>query len=216
MKKPYIIIGNGGHAKVLIDTLLLLGEEILGILDEDKSSHGGKTLGVKILGGDDILVNYPANEIFLVNGLGGTTTTSLRKSLYKKMKNKGYEFPSVVHPSAVVSSNASIAKGVQVMAGALVQAGCFIDENSIINTSASIDHDCSIGSHVHIAPGVVLSGDVTVCDNSHIGTGASIIQGITIANDVLVAAGAVVLANIEAGLKVKGIPAVPFSKDSNQ
>ncbi len=93
------------------------------------------------------------------------------------------------------------------MAGAVVNIGTRVKENSIINTNASVDHDCLIGAHVHIAPGVTLSGGVTVGEGSHIGTGASVMQGIEIGANVIVGAGAVVIDNIETGKTVCGVPA---------
>ncbi len=211
MSLPVIILGAGGHAKGLVDALLAASAVIAGIVDPDPALTGTKVLGVPVLGGDDIVNEYPPSEIQLVNGLGSVGLPVKRQQLFEKFKGMGYKFATVVHPSAVIASDVVLGEGVQVMAGVVIQPGCRIGINSIINTRASVDHDCAIGDHVHIAPGVTMSGGVKIGMGSHIGTGATVIQGLSIGNGCLVAAGAVVTNNIIAGAMVRGVPAREFA-----
>jgi len=210
MSLPVIILGAGGHAKVLIDSLLADSTVIAGIVDPNPSLAGTKILGVPVLGEEDIVKEYPPSEILLVNGLGSVGLPVNRQQLFVKIKTMGYDFATVVHPSAVVASDVILGEGAQVMAGAIIQPGCRIGVNSIINTRASVDHDCIIGAHVHISPGVTMSGGVTVGTCCHIGTGATAIQGISIGKGCLVAAGAVVTKDIADGVMVRGVPAQEF------
>lgn len=207
MNLPIIVLGAGGHAKVLIDALCLNGATILGIVDPDINLHGTKILGVTVIGNDETVLNYPTDSILLVNGVGSIGLPKLRQTLYKKFKDWGYNFASVRHPSAVIASDVVLNEGTHVMAGAVVQPGCVVGYNVIINTRASVDHDCSIGNHVHIAPGVTLSGGVFVGNSAHIGTGATVVQGVSIGSQCLVAAGAVVTKDVADGSAVKGVPA---------
>ncbi|MEI7818263.1 MAG: acetyltransferase [Desulfuromonadales bacterium] len=211
MNMPVIILGAGGHAKVLIDSLLTASAVIVGIVDPDPALIGVKILSVPVLGGDDVVNEFPNAEILLVNALGSIGLPIKRKQLFDKFRGIGYKFVKVVHPSAIVASDVVLGAGAQVMAGAVIQTGSRIGINSIINTRASVDHDCIIGDHVHISPGVTISGGVTVGACSHIGTGASVIQGISIGNGCLVAAGAVVTKDISDGEKVRGVPAREFA-----
>lgn len=206
-EKPVILLGAGGHAKVLLDILLEQNIEVLGIAEKAGADLPADFYGVPVVGNDSDVQQYPPDKVELVNGIGSIGSTALRQKVYEKFKRQGYCFPQVIHPGAVVSRRAELGEGVQIMAGAVVNIGTRIQENSIINTNASVDHDCDIGAHVHIAPGVTLSGGVTVGDGSHIGTGASVIQGREIGVNVIVGAGAVVVNNIEAGRKVCGVPA---------
>lgn len=205
--KPVILLGAGGHAKVLLDILLDKNIEILGIAEKGGADLPSDVYGVPVIGNDSDVQQYPPDKVGLVNGIGSIGSTALRLKIYEKFKRQGYSFTQVIHPRAVVSRRAELGEGVQIMAGAVINIGTCIQENSIINTNASVDHDCDIGAHVHIAPGVTLSGGVTVGDGSHIGTGASVVQGIEIGTNVVVGAGAVVVNNIEAGRKVCGVPA---------
>ena len=160
-----------------------------------------------IIGDDSAISAYSNDAVELVNGLGSVGDTALRASIYYKFKKLGYGFRQVIHPVAIIASDCILGEGVQVMAGAVVNTGTKIAENSIINTGAVVDHDCVIGSHVHIAPGATLSGGVQLGDGSHIGTGATVIQGISIGRNALVGAGAVVLKDVPPGAKVVGVPA---------
>ncbi|MDA8094284.1 MAG: acetyltransferase [Betaproteobacteria bacterium] len=212
MDNPLIIIGAGGHAKVLIDTLLLLPVKILGATDAASGKHGGNVLGVPILGNDQEILRHSPDTVSLVNGIGSVRAPILRGDIYARFKGMGYHFAGVVHPSAFISRTAELSAGVQVMAGAIVQTGCLVGSNTIINTGALVDHDCQIGEHVHIAPGTTLSGEVTIGEGSHIGTGATIIQGIRIGAGCLVAAGAVVIEDVPDGRTVAGVPARTLNK----
>lgn len=206
-EKPVVLLGAGGHAKVLLDILLEQNIEVLGIAEKAGTDLPSDVYGVPVIGNDSDVQQYPPDKVELVNGIGSIGSTALRQKVYEKFKSQGYRFRQVIHPQAIISRRARLGEGVQVMSGAVVNIGTRIRENSIINTNASVDHDCLIGAHVHIAPGVTLSGGVTVGDGSHIGTGVSVVQGIEIGANVIVGAGAVVINNIAAGKTVCGIPA---------
>jgi UDP-perosamine 4-acetyltransferase len=207
MTLPIIVLGSGGHAKVVLDVLRLLGREVIGLTTRDQNMFDRTLLGYRVLGDDTALARYAPSEVRLVNALGSLQSMDDRKTLFEKFKALGYGFEQVIHPMAVVARDAVLDEGVHAMAGAVIQPGSHIGDDTIINTRASVDHDCEIGRHVHIAPGCTLSGNVTVGDETHIGTGATVIHGITIGRRCLVAAGAVVCSNISDTDRVAGIPA---------
>ena len=205
--RPVIIIGGGGHARVLISTLKALRREIIGLLHPDTSLIGQCIAGVCALGNDDKIKDYAPDTIELINGLGSVSLPEKRKDIYMKFKKNGYSFASVIHPSAIVVDDVKIGEGVQIMAGAILQSGCLIGDNAIINTGAIVDHDCKIGAHVHIAPGSVISGGVEIGEIAHIGTGATIIQGVKIGDSAVIGAGAVVIDNVPSNNMFVGVPA---------
>jgi len=213
-KLPIIVVGGGGHAKVLIETLLYQQREIIGIVDGDVSKIGTTVLGVPVIGGDEIVFKYSIKEICLINALGSVKDTKLRQYIYEKFKQRGYWFEQVIHKSAIIASDVQLDEGVQIMAGAIIQTGTSIGSNSIINTGAVIDHDCRIGNHVHIAPGSVLSGGVEIGTGTHIGTGSVIIQSITIGSNSTIGAGSVVITHMIDGITALGVPAKIINKTS--
>lgn len=216
MSLPVLIVGGGGHAKVLIEALRLRSVPILGILDADSAKIGREIFGIRVLGNDDIVSGYAPEALELVNAIGSIHLPKGRKKVFETFKRKGFTFTTVVHPSAVLASDVVLGEGAQIMAGAVIQPCTRIGRNTIVNTRASVDHDCLIGDHVHISPGVTLSGDVRVEDCVHIGTGATVIQGVTIGKNSLVGAGAVVVRNIPEEAQVTGVPAREnkFTKNS--
>lgn len=207
-----IVIGAGGHAKVLLDTLLGQDRRIIGIVDQDDSKLGMELLGIPVIGNDDLIFSYQAKEILLVNGIGSINHTSLRGNISQRFKSKGYFFVQVIHPSAIIAKDVKLAEGVQVMAGAIIQTGCMIGMNTVVNTKASLDHDCKIGANVHIAPGVTISGGVEIDDGAHVGTGAVIIQGIKIGKNSIIGAGSVVIRDVMPETTVIGVPGVVYNR----
>lgn len=205
MTKSWIVLGGGGHAGVVIDTLLSLGKSVIGYTDPLGGTR--RILEIQCLGGDDVIATYEREEIQLANGLGSTGSTERRAALHQHFASRGYAFPPIVHPSAVVARSVQIGTGTQVMAGAVLQPNSRVGENVLVNTRASVDHDCVIESDVHVAPGVTISGSVYIEKGAHIGVGATIVQGRRIGALCIVGAGALVLRDVMPGTTVTGLPA---------
>ena len=202
-----IVIGSGGHAKVVVDALLHEGLNVIGITDADPSKNGNKLLGVSIIGDDAVLDNYNASDIELALGIGTIKANSPRKKIFSTFKSRDFNFATVIHPSAIIGNEVNIGEGAQILSGAVVHPGATIGMGAIINFGARIDHDCNIGEFAHIAPGATLSGGTKIGNGAHVGTGASIIQGITIGAHALVAAGATVVRDVNDNERVAGVPA---------
>lgn len=207
MNFPVIILGGGGHAKVLIEALKTSNITILGVTDTDPAKHNTLTMGIPVLGDDNTVSHHLPGSIRLVNGMGSVNVPRAKTALFEKFKSQGYTFITVVHPSAVIASDVTLGEGSQIMAGAVIQPGSTIGMDTIVNTKASVDHDCHIGNHVHISPGVTLSGDVRIGDEVHLGTGATVIQGITIGRNSLIGAGSVVVTDVPENTEFSGVPA---------
>ncbi|MBU5615222.1 acetyltransferase [Geomonas azotofigens] len=207
MSAPVLILGAGGHAKVLVEALLADGALMAGVVDADPGRLGQSVLGVPVIGDDRVVEDFPCDTVRLVNGIGSVGLPNLRTSIFERFSECGYRFATVVHPSAVVASDVELGEGVQVMAGVVLQPSCRIGRNAIINTRASVDHDCTIGDHTHIAPGVTVSGGVTIGSGCHVGTGATLIQGVRVGDGSVIGAGAVVTKDVAAGVTVVGVPA---------
>jgi len=205
-KKKIIILGGGGHSKVLIEIIRMSEDlEIQGILDASLEA-GTLVAGVSVLGGDELMPSLNSEGVRnACIAVGSIKDNSKRDELFKTVKRSGFSVPRLIHPRAVVSgTDTEIAEGVQIMAGAVVQAGTIVGENTIINTGAVVEHDCVVGKNVHICPGAIVCGGSVIGDNAFVGAGATIIQGIEIGSKAIIGAGAVVLKNVLDGAKVKG------------
>jgi UDP-perosamine 4-acetyltransferase len=210
MPQLALLLGGGGHARVLLELAQLCEMQVEGFVSRDADAPDPTRWDVPWLGDDDAVLGYAPEDFQLINGVGSTGDPTRRRTLYESFVRKGYRFPSLVHPSSTVAADVHLGAGAQVMAGAVIQPGARVGENSIVNTGASVDHDCQIGRHVHIAPGAVLCGEVVADDEVHIGASATILGGLRIGARSLVAAGAVVIGDVQPGARVGGAPAVPL------
>lgn len=209
MSTPFIVLGAGGHARVVVDLLRASNFEVKGCIGPQAPEQ---SIGAPWLGADSSITVGDANSIRLANGIGSVGDATARIKAFTQFKTAGFDFPALVHPQASVSANAELSEGVQIMMGACVQVGARLGENVLVNTGATVDHDCIIGDHVGISPGATLCGNVTVEDEAHIGPGAVILQGVRIGRRAIVAAGAVVRNDVPAGTRVQGVPAQEHSR----
>lgn len=194
---PLVMLGAGGHAKVLLSLLQAAGLPVMGVCDPVLFEQRIESWrGINVLGGDEAFEALDPSSVGLVNGIGQTVGSPRRREVYEQLKAKGFQFPALVHPHAWVDPTVDLQDGVQVMAGAVVQADTVVGRNTIINTRASLDHDCRVGAHVHIAPGATLCGSVKVGDSAFIACGSTVIQGLTIGEDAVVGAGAVLVRDL--------------------
>lgn len=205
-KRPVVLLGGGGHARVLADCLALCGRAALGFTANEP--HPDLAPGVTWLGGDDILAAHAPTDVELVNAIGSTRDTTRRRELHDAFSSKSYAFATVIHPAAVVARlGTQIAAGCQILAGAVVGPHARLAENVLVNTRAVVEHDCVVGAHSHIASGAILCGGCKIGEGVHVGAGATVIQGVTLGDGVVVAAGAVVTRDVSAHTLVVGVPA---------
>jgi sugar O-acyltransferase (sialic acid O-acetyltransferase NeuD family) len=171
-----LILGAGGHAKMIIDLVRQANHYHLAGLVADPRPSSSDVLGVPVLGGEEVLQSLHGKGIrLIVNGVGAINRNRIRYDVFVRLAERGFGFPRIVHPRAIVEPSASIAAGVQVFGMAVVGSAARIGFGAVINTGAIVSHDCKIGDLAHLTPGVVLAGRVEV------GTGALIGMGVTTA-----------------------------------
>lgn len=202
--KPFIVIGAGGHARVVIDALRSIEASIAGVLDIAYDGEREDILGSPVLGGLDVLAEYPPGAVWLAIAVGDNIE---RRAIFDRYGGDGYEFPPVIHVQAVVSDTARLGSGSFVNVGAIVNARVRIGENCIVNTGSILDHETVLGDHSHVAPGVRVAGRVTIGGATFVGIGTSIIDGVRIGDGVIVGAGSVVIDDLESGFTYAGVPA---------
>lgn len=209
MANRIVCIGGGGHARVVLDLLVLAAAgEVIGMLDVNPALWGTRILGIPVLGGDELLPRlYQEGVRHAVIGVGSTKDLGPRRRLYELARREGFATVMAIHPTAVIAPSAEIGDGPTIMAGAIVNASARLGANVLINTGAIVEHDCVIGDHVHVASGARLAGDVRVGTCSHIGLGACVREGIRIGERAVVGAGAVVVADVADATLVVGVPA---------
>jgi acetyltransferase EpsM len=199
-----IFLGAGGIAIVAAEIARYRGLEIVGFLDDRAEKHGTLFCGATVLGKFDLLAALRQDVPQAVVAFGNCHG---RLDVAQKALSYGFSLPNLIHPSAIVSQEASIGQGAIIMPGTIINSGTRIGSNIILNTAASVDHDCLIGDGVHIGPGARLAGLVTVGTATWIGIGSTIRESVHIGNNVLVGAGSLVLKDIPDGVVAYGAPA---------
>lgn len=199
-----MILGGGGHGRVVADIAAALGVSTFAWLDDDPAAGG--VLGPLNRCHDAALRrDYPRAVVALGEA-------RLRLHWLTQLQGLGFACPVLVHPTAWVSATAQLGAGTVVMPQAAVMAGARLGQGCIVNTAASVDHDCDLADGVHVCPGAHLAGAVTVGRGSWISIGASVIQGRHIGAGVTVGAGAAVVHDLADGVTAVGVPARVMTK----
>ena len=203
-----VVIGAGGHAKVVIELAVALGYKVVGCTDVDATPR--HIVDVPVLGDDGVLQALFAQGVtFAAVGLG---ENALRLRIGRKLQTMGFVTPLLVSPAAYVSTSARLGAGTIIMPGAVINADTRVGDFAIVNTLAGVDHDGIVGDGAHIGPGSALSGSVNVGDCALIGVGATVLPGVRVAHHATLGGGAVAVRNVEAGATFVGSPAAPLKQ----
>jgi UDP-perosamine 4-acetyltransferase len=206
--KPWVLLGAGGHASVVLALLRELHCDVVCVSDPALLAQSKlEWHGLPVCDDGTVLAQYSPTHVFLANGVGFVQTPEPRQGVFDTYAQKGYIFPALVHPFSWVAPDVIVEEGVQIMAGAVVQAGTQLGANTLVNTGARIDHGCQIGPHSHVACGAILCGTVHLGTHTFIGAGAVVIQGISLGDHCTVGAGSVVLHSQASHHRLVGSPA---------
>ena len=200
-----VILGGGGHASVLIDSMFVGGYTApCAVLDSNPALWGKDLFGVPILGGDDLLPGLVGQGTsHFVVGLGSTGDNRPRQRLFELGLAHDLMPFTVVHPAAIYSRWAILGPGAQVLPTSVVNAGARLGANVIVNTGAVVEHDLR-RNKVRRLPGVGTG--------AHIGAGASVRECVNVGEWAIVGAGSVVIKDVPSRTIVVGVPAEEMRK----
>lgn len=202
------ILGAGAMARETLNIYKDLGRfhEVCGFIEQNSKRAGQKIHG-RIIMDASIIESLPKNSKFI-----GAIGSPLRKKWIEEIEEKGFDFDTAVHPSAIIGENVEIGKGCIICPGVVMTCDIKVDRHTIINIGSTINHDCEIGDFVTIGPGVNIAGRVTIEDCCFIGIGAKIINDVHIGKESFIGAGAVVSDDIPENTLAVGVPAKPVKK----
>ena len=199
--KELVIIGAGGHGRVIADIAQKLGVyKTISFLDDGDAKE---TMGLPIIGRSSDVEKYTNTaDIFVAIG-----NSAVRGEFIERLLAMGANVPTLIHPSAIIGACVEIGAGTAIMAGTVINPCSKLGKGCIVNTSSSIDHDCMIGDYVHIAVGAHLAGAVSVGKKTWIGAGATVRNNVDICSNCMIGAGAVVIKDITESGTYIGVPA---------
>lgn len=193
--EPLILVAASGLANEVIEAVRALGERgIVGILDDDETTHGTSRCGVPVLGALNALAEHPGTSLVICAGLGST-----RSVIYRRLERRGVSparYATVIHPLASVPDSCSLGSGTVVMSGVTLTANVTVGDHVVVMPSATLTHGVVIDDFATLCAGVVLGGGVRVGSRGYVGMGAAIRQGALIGADATVGMGAVVLGDV--------------------
>ena len=201
-----VIIGAGGHGKVVLDILRAAGrDKPIGFVDADLSLAGTSVSGLPVLGPANMLPKLRQQKVRgAIIAIGDCRT---RLQFADLLREQGFELMNAIHPTASISPSASLGVNVVVAAQAAICVEASIADSVIINTAAVVDHECIVGQGAHICPGAHLAGRVRVGARAFVGLGANVLQCLSIGDDATIGAGAGVIADVPARATAVGVPA---------
>lgn len=200
MSKSLIIVGAGGHGKVVADIAFKVGYE--NIIFFDNNDGIKECVDFPVLGKSDMTEKYKSWDFFVA-----ISNADRRQEISKILNEKECNIVSLIHPNAVISRRVKVGKGTVVMAGAVINSDAVIGNGCIINTASSVDHDCVVEDYAHISIGAHLAGTVYIGKKTWIGAGATVSNNIRICGECMVGAGTVVIKDIDEKGTFVGIPA---------
>lgn len=195
--KKVIIIGAGGHGKVIADIIEKSEDHIVGFLDDRIDLKF--CFGYPILGNIDQYNQY--SEFFFILAIGDNF---VRSNISQNMKH--VKWYTAIHPSAVLAKDVKIGAGTAVMANAVINSSAIIGQHCIINSAAIVEHDNMVGDFVHISPRVALGGTVHIGSLSHLGIGSTVKNNVSICSQVIIGAAGCVIHNISHPGTYVGVP----------
>jgi len=206
------IVGAGGHAKVVIDALLLTGVsgDRIRLTDGNEQRAGTRVL--------DWTVTVPAvrDDMRGASFHVAIGHAGIRASLHAQLLALGGRPVTIVHPRATVSSHATLGQGVFVAAHAVIAPSARVGDGVIVNHGAVVDHDCDVGQFTHVAPAATLAGAVRIGEGVLVGAGARLLPSVQVGDQAVIGAGAVVLENVPAAQTYIGVPAVSKRKEKSE
>jgi sugar O-acyltransferase (sialic acid O-acetyltransferase NeuD family) len=204
MSSGLLIVGAGGHGRVVADTAERSGKWSNIAFIDDIYPGIQQSGNWPVIGGLEDLPDLSQQWTSLVVAIG---RNQLRLDITKKCQKMGYHLANIIHPSAEISEHARLGFGNVIFANTVVNTGAVLKNACIINTGATVDHDCSLADAVHLSPGVNLGGTVAIGPYSWVGIGATVINNVSVGSGVIVGAGAVVINDIPDNVTAVGIPA---------
>lgn len=196
-----IVIGAGGYAKSVLDSVDIYNYEVIGFLDEStkKKTHIGYPILANSLNDIKCMKQY---VYFIAIG-----NNEKRKVWFNKLKEHGLRIINVVDRTAIISPKAILGTGCFIGKFAVVNSKAIVGDDCVINTRALVEHGCTVAAHANLSTNSVINGDVCVGEGSFIGSCSVTIGQLKIGDWSTVGAGAVVIHDVGNHVTVAGVPA---------
>jgi acetyltransferase EpsM len=200
--RPLLILGTTRFSEAVAETASIAGVAVAGFVENLSRERCAETLnGLPIHWIDDSAVFAGTHDA--ICGLGTT-----RRSIFvEQAAALGFEFATVVHPTAYVSPTTTLGVGGYIGPAAAISPHCHIGDHAIVLSGSLVGHHTEIGAFASLMLGANVAGSTRIGEATWIATGAVVIDHVNVGSQAVVAAGAVVVEDVPDGVQVMGVPA---------
>ena len=133
---------------------------------------GDKLEGLPVVAFEELADSHSPDRCSVFVASGYREMNRLRADVCAQARERGYELPNVICPTASVygtlGDNVAVSPGVAVMPHASVGAGTILGANAIVS------HDAAVGEYCYLAGQAAVLGRARVGDRCFIGADATI------------------------------------------
>lgn len=211
--KKVVILGAGGDGLVLAEAIGQLGKQssepsklvVEGFLD-DAYAEAGTYEGFRVFGGLDHWSQLDG-EILFIAAIQKVRDMPRRVARLDQLGVPPERWATVIHPTAVIASCATIGQGVYIGAFCSVQPRCVIGDFATLRAGAALGHDATVSRHAYVGPNAVLCGKAVLHAGAHLGPGAVLLDERSVGQFAVVGIGSAVTKNVSDYAVVMGNPA---------
>ena len=159
-----ILVGAGGHGKVVLDAVLSsmnTNIKIIGFLDDSEIEE---IAGIKKIGNIRDYIKYKDKKFHIAIG-----NNVFREKLSKEIGENN--LVTIIHKTAYVSSMSNIGNGSYIGAMSVINPQCKIGKGCIVNTGTIVEHDCYIGDYSHLSYRVLVGSESKISSSTMINMG---------------------------------------------
>tara|TARA_E500000178_G_scaffold352299_2_gene415433 strand:- start:306 stop:953 length:648 start_codon:yes stop_codon:yes gene_type:complete len=197
MKKKALIIGSGGHSRVVIS---IINEaslyDIVAIIDVSSKSSNDNSEFIKDIPVSNVSQLDEYYECGIDIAFIAIGDNDNREHWYKKL-NKQFNLPNLISSSASIDKSSFMGNSNVICSNCFIGPDSNIGNNNILNTSSIIEHEVKIFNNCHIAPSATICGRSLIKSNCFIGANSTVIDKVSVAQSSTLGAGSTLLKSID-------------------
>ncbi len=204
-----VIVGAGGFGREVYilakDTFPNIKYKIKGFLDDNLRVLDDYSMDIRVISNIDSYVVEEQDRFLIAIG-----NVDMKKNIITKLKVKGAQFLTLIHPTAIVVNTAKIGKGVIIYPYVIVSDCVQLDDFVLMNSYSSCGHDVKVGKYCILSPHATLNGFVILEDEVFLGTHTTVIPGKRVGYRSKISANSVVMRDVPPNKMVFGVPGKPI------
>ena len=204
-KNRLLIIGAGGFGREVLQWALDIQKqsdvewEVGGFLDANQKAFEQFDIEIPIVG--DSADWQPSPEDRFICAIGDPT---IRLRICRELQQRGAQFVSLRHPTAIVGSRCQIGTGTILCPGVTVTVDATIGDFVILNVRSCVGHDAYVGDGCTINDFCDITGNAKLGEGVFLGSHSSITPSAKVGDYARVGAGSVVVRRVRAHTTVMG------------